>query len=128
MQAKVWDKKAIVALINTNDAAVARAITALYQRQTATEQSGEHTNVLNGVGFNKIDAPFLTSIAKALPRYNNHMTSKQIAKARPMLRKYWRQLLEIANDNGVQVAMKAKRVVERAIEQPPASPLYGRFG
>lgn len=114
MTTKIWTKESIQALIRENDLAVARAISALYQRQTASEQSGENTDVGNGVGFNKIDAPFLTSIAKALPRYNNHMTQRQLTAARKMLPKYWRQLLEIA-------------VEKTTIASEPLPENFGRF-
>jgi len=76
--------------------------------QTADEQSGEHTNVHNKVGFNQVDAPFLTSIAKALPRYDNHMTPRQLAAARKMLVKYWRQLVGIANAAKIEVVERAQ--------------------
>ncbi|RWB95603.1 MAG: hypothetical protein EOQ56_28050 [Mesorhizobium sp.] len=90
MDTMIWTKETIQELIRTNDKAVAKAILALYARQTESERSTEHTQVENGMGFNRLDAPFLTSIAKALPRYGNHMTPRQLEKARPMLLKYWR--------------------------------------
>jgi len=111
-QQKVWDKDAIIQLLDTNDQAVAKAILTLFARQTEDEQSDETTRVRNGRGFNANDAPFLTSIAKALPRWRNHMTDRQLAKARPMLRKYWRQLLEEIEANGGLVVYDA----------PPARP------
>ncbi|RWI35518.1 hypothetical protein [Mesorhizobium sp.] len=124
MDTMIWTKETIQELIRTNDKAVAKAILALYARQTESERSTEHTQVENGMGFNRLDAPFLTSIAKALPRYGNHMTPRQIAKARPMLLKYWRQLLEIAGEKGAVVETKVRRSIpQRAVDNP----LYGAF-
>lgn len=114
-------KESIVALLETNDLALARAILALNERQTADERASEHTRVVNGRGFNKHDAPFLTSIAKALPRWNSHMTPRQIARARPMVKKYWRQLLEIAQEN-------AQRATAAAAPAEPEITGFGRFG
>lgn len=119
---KVWNKEAIVELLNTNDRAVVRAIKVLYARQTADEQSAEHTKHRNGVGFNGPDAAFLSSIAKALPRYNDRMTVRQIAKARRMLPKYWRQLLEeIESRQGVQQAPPTP------VETAPVRAAWGEF-
>jgi hypothetical protein len=124
MEMQIWTKESIQQLIKTNDAAVSKAILALYARQTAAERSSEHTQVENGIGFNRIDAPFLTSIAKALPRWNNHMTPRQIAKARPMLLKYWRQLLEIAGERGAQIETKVRRAAAPAYAD---NDMYARF-
>lgn len=128
MQAKVWTKEDIQELLRVNDKAVARAITALYERQTAAEQADGETSVANGVGFNKIDAPFLTSIAKALPRYNGHMTERQLKVARKMLPKYWRQLVEIANTPKDQpVEQIVTPDVAAAQLEKVVNPNYGRF-
>lgn len=122
---QVWTKESIQQLIKTNDAAVARAILALYARQTDAERSTAHTSVENGIGFNKIDAPFLTSIAKALPRYNMHMTPRQLATARKMLPKYWRQLLQVAGEKGAAVMeITSKRAAVPAYSD---NPNYARF-
>lgn len=119
-------KEQIKDLLANSDKAVARAILALYARQTADERSIGVTKVSNGAGFNAHDAPFLTSIAKALPKWGNHMTERQLAKARPMLMKYAGQLLTIAQERQVvsmrDVPMDAMPVIDK-----PEMPLYGRF-
>ena len=102
-QIKIWTRADIQQLLARNDEAVKRAIVNLYQRQTASEQAHKETRVQNGVGFNARDAEFLTDIAQKLPRYNNNMTPKQLAVARKMLPKYWKQLLEVIEEKGGQV-------------------------
>lgn len=109
--AVTWDADKIRTLLDTSDRAVARAIAALHQRQTADEQRALQTKERNGVGFNSVDAPFLSSIAVRLPHYNGRMTPRQIAKARTMLRKYAGQLARIANQN---------QAAEPAVQQPNA--------
>jgi hypothetical protein len=116
---KVWNKEAIVELLMTNDRAVVRAIKVLYARQTADEQRAEQTKHVNGVGFNGPDAAFLSSIAKALPRYNDRMTPKQIAKARKMLPKYHRQLLE---------EIQSRQSQQGLDPAPAASPVRATWG
>jgi hypothetical protein len=124
---QIWTKERVQELLKVSDKAVARAILALYSRQTASEQAGEQTDVENGVGFNKIDAPFLSSIAKALPRYNNHMTERQLRTARKMLPKYWRQLCEIANEREAQKEPSVDPVIAaQKIQEAPARQ-FGRF-
>lgn len=134
MSSKVYEtEEQIRELIATNDKALARAILAIYQRQTVTEQACGTTQAQNGVGFNAFDAPFLTSIAKALPKWNNRMTPRQIAKARPMMMKYARQLLEIARE---RQQMPGSEISETPAPEVPMMPparempveaLYGRF-
>ena len=127
MTIRVWTKEDVQELIRSNDAAVARAILALYARQTADEQRAETTRHHNGVGFNGRDAAFLSSVAKALPRWNNHMTPRQLAAARKMLPKYWRQLCEIANEKEAQKASVADVIAQQQVESRPANPMFGRF-
>ena len=100
---KIWTKGDVQNLIMTNDKAVVKAIKCLYARQTEGEKQAGVAVVHNGRGFNSKDAAFFTSIAKALPRYNDNMTYRQLATSRKMLPKYWRQLLEVIVERGGQV-------------------------
>lgn len=122
-----FTKEYVLRLIEESDTALAKAILAIAARQTADEHAGETTVHANGRGFNYHDAPFLTSIAKALPRWNNHMTPKQIARARPMMRKYWRQLIEVAEERA-EVEQLAHAAVADALGVPARQPAgFGRF-
>ena len=105
---KIWDKAAVVELLETNDRAVVKAIKGLYARQTASEQSRQTTIEHNGRGFNSRDAGFLSDIARKLPRYNDNMTRRQLAASRKMLRKYWRQLLEMIEEQGGKTTLSTK--------------------
>jgi hypothetical protein len=119
--AKVWDKDAVQHLIATNNAALAKALWNIYQRQTASEQSALTTLNRNGVGFNSNDAKFLSDVARRLPAYEFNMTPRQIARVRPMMRKYWRQLLEEIAAKGGAVCLKApKRTIGKNPSSQPA--------
>ena len=72
------------------------AIVALFRNQTADEQCTGETRELNGVGFNGLDAPFMTSLAEWILN-GRHLTPKQCAVARRKLVKYAGQLTRIAN-------------------------------
>lgn len=97
-----WGKESIQALLDRNNAAVIRAVRALAARQTAAELATHHTSQVNGRGFNKHDAPFLTDILLQINR-GRTLSPKQMAVARNKVKHYWRQLAEIANAAGVPV-------------------------
>jgi hypothetical protein len=89
-------KESIQALLERSDQAVYKALLAIYNRQTAAEQAGHHTREVNGVGFSRFDAPFLTDMVRGYLRYES-LTPKQLAITRNKMKRYWRQLVEIAN-------------------------------
>jgi len=124
---KTWTREDVIDLLDASPKAVAKAIIQLYARQTADEQVTKDTKERNGRGFNSNDAPFLSDIAVKLPRYNNHMTPRQLAAARKMLRKYARQLLEIIEENGGVVdfgkARKSESAKSSEDDETPMLPL-----
>lgn len=75
---------------------ICRALVALYERQTEDEQSTETTSTKNGIGFNGIDAPILTSLAKFYQE-RGFLTPKQVDLAAKRLQRYTKQLAHIAN-------------------------------
>lgn len=113
----IWTKDSVIALLRRNDKAVVAAIKNLNARQTETERAQGTAIVTNGRGFNKRDAQFLGDIARKLPRYNDHITDRQLYVARLKLAKYWRQLLEIIEEKGGQVAFP--KGTKRACEPSP---------
>ena len=93
---KVWTQDEIRANIMAHDAWLYRGLTALYAKQTADEQSAETTKYHNKVGFNGVDAKFMTSLAKFYQR-ESRLTGRQIASCRKTINKYCGQLSKIAN-------------------------------
>ena len=73
-----------------------RGVLALYKYQTQDEQECEETRIKNGVGFNGVDANFLTSIAKQLQK-GNKLSEKQLKVVAKLMPKYAKQLTNIAN-------------------------------
>ena len=95
-------KAEIIALLNTNDKAIARALVVLNERQTATEQHSGATINQNGEGFTPADAYMGTSMANGVIKYGR-LTENQLAywrqpnaKGTPRINKYAGQLLAIA--------------------------------
>lgn len=93
---KQWSADEIKNLVQTNDTVLYRALKKLYECQTADEQQYAETTQANGVGFNAIDAEFLTSCAQFLIK-KGFLTDKQKVIVRKKLVKYNKQLTAIAN-------------------------------
>lgn len=93
---KVWDKTAIQDLLMESDRAVLRAVTAIYSLQTESEKLSHMTSVDNKVGFSAFDADILSSFAEQI-KYRGGLSVKQMAIARNKMKRYWRQLVLIAN-------------------------------
>lgn len=85
----------IKAKLAVNDIWVCRAVKAIYDCQTLTEQTMGETKENNGIGFNGVDANILSSFAQFYIK-TGFLTPKQIAIARRKIGKYAGQLLKIA--------------------------------
>lgn len=106
----MWTKERIHALLDKNPQAVWRAVLAIYERQTPSEQSAKTTTVHNNMGFSAFDARFLTEMAQKVRR-GYHMTDRQLAVTRNKIKRYHRQLVEIAN---ATEASNVQRMIDRA--------------
>lgn len=94
-----WRKETIQELLDTNDKAVLRAVLAIYDRQTDDEQLSEQTRELNNIGFSGVDGEIMSSFAKQIQK-RGFLSAKQMLIARKKMKRYWRQLAEIASENG----------------------------
>ena len=92
----------IINLLKTRDAAVARALVVLNDRQTADEQAQEGTKYDNGRGFRPCHARMGTSMAKFYAR-NGYLSPKQI--------NYWRTLQK---DGKMRIEIYAGQLLEVA--------------
>lgn len=93
---KVWTAEEIKQLVQTNDTVLYKGLLKLYECQTADEQAEGDTKEHNGIGFNGVDAPILTSFSEFLNR-TGFLTPKQRSLARKKLVKYTGQLVKLAN-------------------------------
>jgi hypothetical protein len=92
----LWNEAKIVDLLGRSNLAVERAIVAIYNRQTADEQSYQITKHLNNIGFSAADASSGAYMAKWILS-GKHLNGKFLEKGRKIAMKYRRQLVEIAN-------------------------------
>jgi hypothetical protein len=93
---KVWKKEEIKDKILLDDKWLCRGIVAIFNKQTAEEQTVEETIKDNGVGFTGADGHLLTSFAKQYIS-KGYLSDKQISWARRKMIKYAGQLAKIAN-------------------------------
>ena len=96
-----WTPDAIKSLIDRSDAAVERAILAIFRRQTADEQNAENTIHHNRIGFASCHAHLGSYYAKWILG-GRHLDGKHLDKARRMVRWYSRQLCQIASSQKTQ--------------------------
>ena len=98
---KDWDDIKIRQLLLTNNKMVEHSLLILYSRQTLDERAAHVTGHPNGMGFNKIDAGFLSSLAEWIKKSTRpdglRLTPKQRQHARKRLMKYIKQLTVYAN-------------------------------
>jgi phosphoribulokinase len=95
-EAKIWTTEEIKALLAESDKAVARAILAIYNRQTEDEKIVKETSASNGVGYNGVDANFMSSLAQFY-QAKGFLSAGQLKYGRKAIMKYAGQLTEIAN-------------------------------
>ncbi len=94
---KQW-KNYLKELIKHNDRAVIRGVIQIYNRQTFDEQVEQESNVVNGIGFNKNDAPFMSTVAIAFIS-GKEVDKKTFEIARNKLVHYWKQLMQISKES-----------------------------
>ena len=98
----VWTKEMVREKLEKSDYAVCQALVTLYRQQTASEQRYKEASQRNGVGFNKRDAKFCSSLAEQVLRNNREgrrylLSYSQIQYARRIILKYSNQLAKLAN-------------------------------
>ena len=96
MEPKTWTRTEIEEMINAHDGAVERAMVAIWERQTADEQTSQTTNHSNGRGFCGWAARSGTYYAEWV-RSRRHLTGKHLAKARKIALYHAGQLTDFAN-------------------------------
>jgi hypothetical protein len=95
-EAKVWTKDEIKEKLKTDDRWLIRALLAIYNKQTEDEQANDMTAHYNNVGFNGLDAEWLSKMARFY-KDRGFLSPKQLMHVRKKMLKYSGQLAKIAN-------------------------------
>lgn len=82
-------------LLKTNDRALLKAITIIYDFQTDEEKLKGAAIDENDRGFGKVDARDLGRMAEKI-RANIPLTEGELARARNKMPKYWQQLMRVS--------------------------------
>jgi len=91
-------KQYILDLLLTDDRALWKGLYTIYQYQTEEEKDCEDTVYDNGVGFNALDARFLSSLAEQYEQNDKRIgTIGQTTALRKRLTKYANQLRIVAD-------------------------------
>lgn len=107
-------------LLRKNDNAVVRAVIQIYKRQTFDEQVEQESNVENGIGFSKNDAPFMSTVAIAFIT-GKKVDAKTFEIARNKMLHYWKQLMEISKEGLDDKLKEIKlRLLEKDLEEKEA--------
>lgn len=104
---RVYDVEEIRDYLKKSDRFVINSLIKMYMMQTAEEQEGKSTEYKNGVGFNAFDANVLSNIARQC--INEHyITVKQVNLVYNKIKKYAKQITQIANGN-IKMVEKARK-------------------
>ena len=106
-------RKYITDMLNRSDKAVVRGLIVIYGNQEEHEKLAHRSIERNNVGFSSYDAPVILPIAEVAAAGFN-LSPESIKIARPIIKKYWRQLMEASkrnlrerpNDEGKQMDLK----------------------
>lgn len=93
---EAWNAEKIKQKLQSDDTWVERAVMAIFDKQTASEQRLEEAIIKNNVGFNKPDSSLMSYYARWI-RSGHHLSGNHLEKARKGILKYAGQLAKIAN-------------------------------
>lgn len=120
--AKQWEV-AIKYVLKHNDKALLKALYIVYKNQTSEELQERESKNRNGIGFNKLDAPMLTSMAHSVFG-QNEVSEKDLQILRTKMPKYWRQIRSVAIDN----LTKYDECNERNSRTEEQISMFGEYG
>ena len=91
---KQWEKY-LRNLVRTNEKALIKSIMIIYNNQTFEEKEAGTSIYENKIGFNRFDSKEMMRIARKL-KQRVPLTESEIAHARIVMPKYWKQLMIIS--------------------------------
>lgn len=115
--AKIWEtftnqkqwEVYLKGLLKRNNKALFKAIVLIYESQTEEEKRINESIEENKIGFGKVDAKDLSTIAKKIKR-EEMLTKGELAKSRNKMPKYWKQLMIISKRNMQEQKVKEERI------------------
>ena len=116
---KQWEKY-LRNLVRTNEKALLKSIMLIYNNQTFEEKEAGTSIYENKIGFNRFDSKEMMRIARKL-KQRVPLTEYEIAHARIVMPKYWKQLMIISKqkqkDKKEQEAFEEELIQEQILTQ-----------
>ena len=109
---KQWEKY-LRNLVRTNEKALLKSIMLIYNNQTFEEKEAGTSIYENKIGFNRFDSKEMMRIARKI-KQGTHLTEYEIAHARIVMPKYWKQLMIISKQK--QKDKKEQEELEEELE------------
>ena len=109
---KQWEKY-LRNLVRTNEKALLKSIMLIYNNQTFEEKEAGTSIYENKIGFNRFDSKEMMRIARKI-KQGTHLTEYEIAHARIVMTKYWKQLMIISKQK--QKDKKEQEELEEELE------------
>ena len=91
---RAW-KAELQKLLCRSDRAVESALVRIYDLQTPLEKAADMSVQENGLGFNRVDAQFLSQYA-SMVKMGHHLTRDEVCIVRARILKYWKQLMVLS--------------------------------
>lgn len=110
---KQWEKY-LRNLVRTNEKALLKSIMIIYNNQTFEEKEAGTSIYENKIGFNRFDSKEMMRIARKI-KQGTHLTEYEIAHARIVMPKYWKQLMIISKQK--QKDKKEQEEFEEELEK-----------
>ena len=110
---KQWEKY-LRNLVRTNEKALIKSIMLIYNNQTFEEKEAGTSIYENKIGFNRFDSKEMMRIARKL-KQRVSLTEYEIAHARIVMPKYWKQLMIISKQK--QKDKKEQEEFEEELEK-----------
>ena len=109
---KEWKEK-LQKLLDVSDSAVRSATILIYRSQTDSEMKARSSIDYNGVGFNRVDAMFMSEMAELFIN-NGRVTPSELYRVRSRIKMNWRQLMKASKANIEK--MKAEAESEQPVQ------------
>lgn len=106
-------------LVTNNDDALFKAIVCIDNMQTELERLNKQSTEDNNVGWTKVDADVMCTIAQKI-KAGQQLSAGEVAKSRNKMKKYWKQLMDVGKQHIAEY--NAKQQYQQMHKTPKPTP------
>lgn len=118
---KVYDKEEIWQLILKNKKFAERCMLKIYSKMTLEEKAKGFSLNHDNIGYNRYDTPFMCFVCEKL-KSGNELSAREFYMARYRLKKYLKQLVNIANE------IEEEKEAIKEVNESPGDTQIGFYG